>query len=181
MKTFTYFALAAAAILFTSFKSLDEKTSEPETSVCLEIVGIALDETNKPIDGVEVKLYKENEELEWNEMTSVTYHDHSFVFNLDANEYYTIEISKNGFVSRSIAISTKLPAGVSAKPIFHYEFEVSLFKVKSGDNFYFDFPIAIISYDSKKDVFDNSYHYTNHIKSRIMESSTVFKTNSAAK
>lgn len=182
MKTLTYFSLIMATILFTSFKSSDNKKGKETSSVCLEVLGIALDENGKPIDGAEVRLYKENDELEWTEITSVMYHEHSFVFNLEANEYYTIEVSKNGFVSRSVALSTKLPANVSYSPIFHYEFEVTLFKEKKGvDDYYLDFPVALISYDAKRDVFDNNYIYTNHIKTKIKESASVFKTNSAAK
>jgi hypothetical protein len=136
--------------------------------VCLEILGIAVDANNKPIDGVEVKLYKENDELEWTEITSVMHHEHSFIFRLEANEYYTIEISKSGFVTRSIAISTAIPEDVSLKQIFRYEFEVELFKTKKiADDYYLDFPVALISYDAQKDVFDNNYAYTKHIKTMI--------------
>lgn len=183
MKKATYLILTAVTIFFSSFKSSGKKENEKETSrVCLEVLGIALDENERPIDGVEVRLYKENDELEWNEITSVTHHEHSFVFNLDVNEYYTIEISKNGFVSRSVAISTKLPADISLASIFHYEFEISLFKEKKGvDDYYLDFPVALISYDTKRDVFDNNYSYTAHIKTKIKESASVFKSNAAKK
>jgi hypothetical protein len=141
------------------------------TNVCLEVVGIALDQRDQPINGVTVTLYKENSEQEWTEVTSVTYHEHSFLFSLEANEYYTIEVSKPGFVTRSIGISTQLPTTVSLKEMFKYEFEVSLFKEKKGvDDYYLDFPVALISYDSKHDVFDNNNAYTKHIKTKIKES-----------
>jgi hypothetical protein len=179
MKTLTNLFLIGGLIVFSSFTANKNKTDA--STVCLEVIGIAVDETNKPIDGAEIKLYKENEELEWIEITSVIYHEHSFVFNLEANQYYTIEISKNGFVSRSVAISTNLPAGVSYSPMFHYEFEVSLFKKKDANDYYLDFPVALISYNSKKDVFLNNDIYTNHIKTKIKESTNLFKSHSASK
>jgi hypothetical protein len=181
MKKHIYFSLIAFSIFCISADA-HNKNSKKDTvksSVCLEVIGIALDENDLPINGVEVKLFKENEELEWTEITNVLYHEHSFLFNLDANEYYTIEISKPGYVSRSVGISTKLPSTVSFAPIFHYEFEVSLFKEqKINDDFYLDFPVALISYDPKRDVFDNSILYTNHIKTKIRETANIITSTS---
>jgi 5-hydroxyisourate hydrolase-like protein (transthyretin family) len=132
---------------------------------CLEIFGLAM-EHGKPIDGVSVKLYKENEELEWTEITSVVYHEHSFNFRLDANSYYTIEISKPGYVSRSVAVNTKIPNYIALETKFRYEFEVELFRTQQTfDEYYLDFPVALIRYDDKRDIFLNSAGYTKHIKS----------------
>jgi hypothetical protein len=85
-------------------------------------------------------------------------------------------------VTRSVGISTKLPSSVSFVQIFHYEFEVSLFKEKKEMNdFYFDFPVALISYDSKRDVFDYNYLYTSHIKTKIQQSSNIVTNNTSKK
>lgn len=165
--------LLTVIIALCSFRGRAGNTITADTArkqVCLEVVGIAMDENDKPIDGVEVKLFKENEELEWTEITSVTYHDHRFSFKLDADEYYTIEISKPGYVTRSVGISTLIPAAVSLDDLFHYEFELSMFKEKKGaDDYYLDFPVALISYDQKRDVFDYSTSYTTHIKTMIKQ------------
>lgn len=139
-----------------------------ENEKCLEIIGVALNEKNELLDGVEVKLFKKNDEMEWVAITSVPYHNHNFKFILDENEYYTIEVSKTGYVKRLIVVSTMLPGNVSPKPIFSFGFEVMLFKeVKEADDYYLDFPIALIGYDAKKKVFDNNYNYTFHIKKNI--------------
>lgn len=141
-----------------------------KAEVCLEIQGLALDENNKPINGVEVRLLLENEELEWIEVTSIPYHEHGFKFSLLPNKQYTIEVSKQGYVTRSIHISTKIPAYVDLVQAFRYEFDLQLFKEKKGvDDYYLDFPIALISYDSLKAVFDYSRNYTTHIKTKIKE------------
>lgn len=138
---------------------------------CLQMVGTALDKrTQEAINGATVILYKENEQMEWTQVSSVIYHNHGFNFNLDVNEYYTIEISKPGYVSRSIGISTMIPDNVSLDELFRYEFEVELFKEKKGvDDFYMDFPVALISYDKQKDIFNNHSKYTAHIKSKIKD------------
>jgi len=172
LKNLVSVLLMIVAISFTS--QANEMKDSLSSITCLEVIGIAVDEDNKPIDGVEVRLYKENEELEWTEITSVAYHEHSFIFNLAPNEYYTIEISKKGFVSRLVAISTKIPSNISLEEKFHYEFEVSLFKVKKqSDDYYLDFPVALISYNKERDVFDNNYAYTRHIKSMINQTVTI--------
>ena len=162
--------LFMASICFGGNNGKSNKDSS-NSKKCLEVVGFAIDQYNKQLEGVQVTLYKENDEMEWIEVTSVVYHEHSFLFSLDANEYYTIEVSKPGYVTRSIGISTILPANVSMKDLFKYEFEVSLFKEKKGvDDYYLDFPVALISYDSKHDVFDNNNAYTKHIKTMIKQS-----------
>lgn len=176
--------LAITALLLSnnSFAGNNNKidTTSVQQKTCLEVLGIALDEKDQPINGVEVKLYKENDEMEWTEITSVYHHEHSFLFKLEANQYYTIEVSKQGFVTRTVGISTNIPSNVSLKQLFRYEFEVSLFKEKKGmDDFYMDFPVALISYDTKNDVFENNYAYTKHIKGKITEAksqSALLKT-----
>jgi hypothetical protein len=173
MKPFIYATLLAIIISISSINNYagnPVKMDSTEYKECLEIVGITIGENNEAINGVHVKLYKENDELEWTEITNVSYHDHNFSFRLNANENYTIEVSKPGFISRSVGISTMLPNTVSLNPIYRYEFEVELFKEKKGvDDYYnMDFPVALISYDKKNDVFNNNA-YTKHIKTKIKE------------
>ena len=169
-----------AAVLSISLQAMAHKNRNADTSsntVCLEVLGIAMDADEKPIDGVQVRLFRENEELEWTDITSVMYHEHSFIFKLEANNYYTIEVSKPGYVTRSVGISTKLPANVSLDELFRYEFEVQLFKEKKNeDDYYLDFPVALISYDAAKDIFMNNSAYTRHIKSKISESTGATST-----
>jgi len=150
--------------------SMHAQNSYSDSLICLEVNGIAL--SNKiPMDGVNVRLFMENEELELTEITSVEHHDHSFSFKLQRDSYYTIEVSKPGYFTRSISISTKLPKEVSIKPFFIFEFEVEMPKQTTViDDYYLDFPIALIDYDIKKGVFVSHGKYTNNIKNKIKES-----------
>lgn len=183
MKSIIHTTVLAAALILNSFNpgfaGNGRKADTSDSQVCLEVLGIAMDANNKPIDGVEVKLYKENDEQEWIQVTSVMYHEHSFIFKLEANEYYTIEVSKPGFVTRSVGISTVIPNGISLEQMFRYEFEVELFKEKKNMNdYYLDFPVALISYDAERDVFDNNNGYTRHIKTMIMQTVDEASSNS---
>lgn len=138
-------------------------------SVCLKIQGLAMSK-GLPIDGVNAKLYRENEEMEMVEVTSVSHHSHDFFFTLDKNSYYTIEVSKPGYITRMISISTKLPPAVKTEPIFEYLIELEMHPEKEGvDDYYLDFPIALIDYDPVKDVFISHGKYTAFIKAKIKE------------
>lgn len=138
-------------------------------SICLKIQGLAMS-NGQPIDGVNAKLYRENEEMEMVEVTSVSHHSHDFFFNLNKNSYYTIEVSKPGYITRMISISTKLPHGVKTEPVFEYQIELEMHKEKAGvDDYYLDFPIALIDYDPVKDVFVAHGKYTAYIKAKIKE------------
>lgn len=139
-------------------------------SICLKIQGLAMSK-GLPIDGVNAKLYKESEETEMVEVTSVSHHSHDFFFNLSKNSFYTIEVSKPGYITRMISISTKLPENVKIDPIFEFQIELEMHEEKQGvDDYYLDFPIALIDYDAKKDVFVAHGKYTAYIKSKINES-----------
>ncbi len=138
-------------------------------TTCLKIKCLAISE-GKALDGVNAKLYKENEEMEMMEITSVSHHSHNFFFNLMKDSYYTVEVSKPGYVTRIISVSTKLPRGVKTEPIFEYEIKLEMHKEKQiADDYYLDFPIALIDYDPVKDVFVSHGKYTAYIKGKIKE------------
>ena len=168
-------AILFSFILFITMQNVlvfaQEKTEKAnDTITCLRVIGLAMEKEN-PLDGAIVKLYKENEEMEWDEVTSVVYHEHAFSFDLFGNSYYTIEVSKPGYVSRSVGISTALSDKVViGDNKFIFEFEVELFREKKGaDDYYLDFPVALVKYDEASQVFEFDPKYTNHIKSKINE------------
>ena len=164
----TVMVLFASTSIYSSNQDKKDSLKTDDSKVCLEIIGMAINEKNEPMDEVSVKLFQENEEMECVEVTCVNYHDHNFVFNLNSDKYYTIEISKPGYVTRLVAISTTLPQDVNPEPIFKYAFDIMLYKEKKGvEDYYLDFPIALIGYNSKHDVFENHDAYTQHIKSKI--------------
>lgn len=148
-----------------------------DSTVCLQVIGLAI-EKNVPINGVIVKLYKENEELQWEEITSVVYHEHSFSFDLNRNCYYTVEVSKAGYVTRSIGISTELPDNVIIAGVkFTFEFDLELFKEKNNvDKYYLDFPVALIKFNESNQVFEYDSNYTKHIKAKILETTGTTST-----
>src|SRR4051812_41661671 len=173
MKSLKSLVLTAFVLLMCTLFSLtaNAQTAVPDgDSVCLKIQGLAMSK-GLPIDGVNAKLYREDQEMEMVEVTSVSHHSHDFFFNLSKNGYYTIEVSKPGYITRMISISTKLPPTVKIDPIFEYQIELEMIQEKQGvDDYYLDFPIALIDYDPVKDVFVSHGKYTAYIKAKIKES-----------
>ncbi len=137
---------------------------------CLVVNGLVIGEDDIAMDGAYVKLFKQNEEMELIEVTSVKYHDHNFNFTLESNQYYTIEVSKPGYIKRSVGFYTDLPADVATAPLFIYQFEVILLKEMKMDDYYLDFPVALIHYNKLTDAFESNINYTTFIKDRIAES-----------
>lgn len=137
---------------------------------CLKIIGLAIDEYDIAVDGVEIRLFQQNDEMEQIEITSVEHHDHNFNFTLESNQYYTIEVSKAGYVTRRVVFYTDLPDDVVVSPLFTYEFDVILLKEKKMDDYYLDFPVALIRYNKKTDSFESNMKYTKYIKTKIAQS-----------
>ena len=175
--TSTPFITTTVGLLFFTFNLAysqsgklggDNKTGPSKDNICLEISGIAVSEYDLPLEGARVVLYQQNEEKAMIEITNVKNENRFFSFNLERNQNYTIEVSKPGYVSRRISVSTHLPADVKISPVFYFEFEIDLFREKMGmDDYYLDFPVALVSYDKKRDVFDIQRKYTENIKMAI--------------
>lgn len=99
--------------------------------------GIVVDENNKKLNNVEINLFEENS-LIYTEFVSK-----KFSYNLSINKYYTIEISKEGYYTKRIIISTK----ASQFDVEPFECSIELVKIEEGnDEDAFDFPVAIIEY-----------------------------------
>jgi hypothetical protein len=174
------------ALLITSltFPTLLTAQKNPKrdstiTIECLKVKGLALDERSFAIDGAEIRLFRQNDLMEQIEVTNVEHHDHNFTFTLETNGYYTIKVSKPGYVERWIVVRTNLPGTLEVPTLFNFEFVVVLFKEKQMDDYYLDFPIAFVSYNQQKHVFESNVKYTKYIKSMIKEAEEAVKKNKA--
>jgi hypothetical protein len=130
---------------------------------CLEVCAKAMLGAEEQT-GLTIKLYCGSEEImridstEWSKV----------YFTLKKDKYYTLEISREGYVPRLVGISTKVPKHVPLKPIFRFEFEVDMLEKTEGtDNFYLDFPVALVSFNPQKECFEHSRKYTNRIKKEL--------------
>ena len=165
---FTFFLF----ILFASFRfsAFAQFPGSNDTIECMHAVGLATSE-DKPLDGAIITVFQGNEVIEWSETTSNPKHDHHFNFNLLGNSYYTIQVSKPGYVTRSIGINTKLPDDFiinDDNPKTTFDFEVDVFKAKPGvEDEFLDFPIALVKFNEEKRAFEFDSEYTRKIKLKM--------------
>jgi hypothetical protein len=113
-----------------------------------------------PQSGVSIKLYRVNDLVQ-----SIETKKYATMLELKKNQNYIIEISKPGFITRKVSISTHLSDEIDLRPIFRYDMEVMLEKEVAGVTpDYFNVPIAVISYHKVLDRFIYDKNYTAHIK-----------------
>jgi hypothetical protein len=154
------------SISFSSYAQLPLN----DTVECVHAIGVAT-ENGVPLDGAIITIYQGNEVIEWSEITSDPKHDHHFNINLLGNNYYTIQVSKPGYVTRSVGINTKMPEDVvinEDNPKTKIEFEVDIFKIKkTANDELLDYPIALINYNEVKRKFEFDTEYTKKIKEKM--------------
>lgn len=101
------------------------------------IKGYVVDENNKKLSNIEINIFEENSLL-YTEIISK-----KFNYHLAINKYYTIEISKEGYYTKRIVVST-IASRFDIEP---FECNIELVKIEEGkDEDEFDFPVAIIEY-----------------------------------
>jgi len=125
----------------------------------LPVFGQVFEQGSK-CEGASVKVYIDNDELGTFPVTKKG----SFRLELDLNKYYTIEVSKDGYVTKRIAVNTMISDDIVNYPA--YDCFVNLkadSELKGADMDYFDFPAAIVRYDSEMGGFYHNDHYLTHI------------------
>ncbi len=142
-------------VLFYPFFSIFSQQS------VLEVIGTA--ESNmQPLANAKVTLFKNG-----NPIQSVhTQSNGEFIFNLDVNGEYLIEIEKSGFLPKKIAFNTELPNEVTGR--WTMEFAMSLFPGCEGVNTsILNEPVDRIKYSSNKSDFISDEAYVRNMQGRI--------------
>jgi len=126
----------------------------------LDIVGYLFEGSEKLKDCSAI-LFKGNDEVQRIEVKN----NGKFEFELDRNGYYTITMSKEGYQSKRIAISTFVDDSYADNELF--SFDASLFKedkLKGVDTFFMDFPFTLISYNKEDGKFEYDKVYSKNMK-----------------
>lgn len=121
-------------------------------------------EDGKKCEDASVKVYLENEELG----TFPISKKGGFRLELDLDNFYTIEVSKNGFITKRVSVDTHMDENVvdyAAYDCFINLHPVN--EVTGVDTDYFDFPAAIVRYDAELGGFYHSDHYLAHINEML--------------
>ena len=165
MKTITI--LLHLSVLACFSQSIAGKGSE---AVCLQAT-ITPKAGTEPLKNAEVTLMLGNKVL-FTILRPNSVKGYEFILLRDT--LYTIVINCPGRTQRKISINTRIPANVNSFPLFRFEAIIDLPPADAGfDPEYLDFPIAMIEYDIRKDLFIYRKKYTENIKFMLTEEKPV--------
>lgn len=130
---------------------------------------------NEKIENAIVSLYKENEIVK----TFETGKNGKFEMELDLGAYYTIEVVKDGFITKRIGINTVSQVQYRKMDYVPYAVDIS---ITPKDEFCgvnvdpLDFPFALVSYYHEDRMFVHNEEYTsemNELKERLLHTSML--------
>lgn len=150
------------------FAGNDKKaTPTVDTAECLIITG-SFDGTVKDFEGTyTAKLLKDNKVID-SQVLSIK---KKFAFILDRGILYAIKIEKEGYISKTISISTFLPSKLDIGAPYRFHLKTNLLSQELSGHFNdddVDFPVALISYGSVCDCFEFNKAYTNSLIKRMV-------------
>ena len=158
-------------VLFsTSVFGLGHKNKKSETlkdsSYCIEIDGRVLIPRDDNSKLYKIELLCHNDLVD----SGVVVDDESFLLKVKKNSWYTIRIVKEGYFTQVVSIDTRLPEYDNNQHKFHFDTELIVENYTSiQDEDAIDFPIAIVSFNPKKDEFVPVKEYSKNIKSSLFE------------
>lgn len=121
----------------------------------VNFTGYLTDEENNKLKDVTINIYDQNE------LISTEIVSKKLSYDLSINSYYTLELVKDGFYTKRIAIST-FGAKKTTEPFL---FAVEMLMIQQGkDNLDTDFPSALIEYQKNKQCFSYNASYAKNIK-----------------
>lgn len=116
----------------------------------------------KPLDSVLITIY--NGDIPYSEIW--TNKKGKCTFKLPLDKVFKIEISRKGFVTKYITVTTKVPN--DQKTIFNFSFDVELFESVQGlDVSVLKNPIAKVSYNLGMEGFAYDVAYTSKINTEL--------------
>jgi len=146
----------------TSFAGNKEKL---DTASCIEIDGKVLIPKTDDLKQYKIQLLCHNTVIDSVDVID----DESFLLKIKKNSWYTIRIIKEGYYPMNVSINTKVPGSSTNEHKFHFDTELIADNKNIADQDAIDFPIAIISYNSKKKVFTPIIDYSLNIKSSLFD------------
>jgi len=153
IKCFRFIILIAVICSKSSYVTAQQRS--------LRVIGTVENNMN-PIAGAKVILYKDGNSVD----IIYTKTNGEFLFDLEINHEYLIEVQKAGMLSKKIAFNTELPDEVMGK--WTMEFAMSLFEGCEGVNTSaLDDPVDRIKYSTNKSDFISDNAYVQKMRGRI--------------
>jgi len=148
--------------LFAQTAGAKKKAPRDTKDDCLAVIGFF--NNTKYIKKITAYLYEGSTIIDSAIVNSMK----DFGFILKKNKEYSIKIMSKGYYPRLISVNTKIPDDVSTVPIFVFEFEITLLpETKGVDDYFTDFPIALIDFNTKTEKFNYNKKYTENIQKEL--------------
>ncbi|MEO6301984.1 MAG: hypothetical protein ABIP51_02310 [Bacteroidia bacterium] len=155
-------ALVLFLVVNNSFALLNKKDS----SICLKLNGIILKAPHKAERGsYKVELLNENKVIDSCKVSV----NKEFKFALYKNNWYTVRITKDGYVPLLISFDTKIDQQNALIYEFLFETEVLDAKAVNASHEIMDFPIGLVKFDKANNRFYPVEDYTASIKQKIFD------------
>ncbi len=149
-------------LIFASKNAFSQKQLVADTGKCLEFIG-TFDGTVKDMEGTyTVKLIKDNKVIE--QQTLSVYKQFRFVMR--RNMLYAVKLEKPEYITKTVSISTKLPAKLEIENLYLFKLETNLISEELSVHFKdddIDFPVALVNYGKKCDCFEFNKDYTTKL------------------
>lgn len=156
--------LAIMLFVNSSFALVNKKDS----AVCLKINGIILKAPHKAERGsYKVELLSDNKVIDSCKVTV----NKEFKFSLYKNNWYTVRVTKEGYVPLLISFDTKMDEGNALVYDFLFESEVLDAKNVDASNEVMELPIGLVKFDKANNRFYPVENYTASIKQKIFDPS----------
>ena len=124
---------------------------------------------NEPLDEISVQLFEGNKMILQEDVKK----GGKLKYTLYSNRVYTLQLNKDGYYTKRISISTRIPEDYLGKELF--EFEIGMIP-RGGeeiqDEGLLDYPSALIGFHPKYDKFYYDVDYDKQLKADIRASST---------
>jgi hypothetical protein len=166
--------LVGIFILISPFLSPAQENSDfpRREDKCLRINGRVLEDGSFSKD-YKVRLYSKNKCIEDLDVKQT-----SFSFLLKKNDYYTLEVYKEGYYPKRIVFATDIADKKASSRFHRFDFDINLIRKESNVfDFYLDFPAAIVSYETKTDAFIVNEEYFKNMHVTLQNSFNSNKKN----
>ncbi|MEX2595944.1 MAG: hypothetical protein WEC59_03360 [Salibacteraceae bacterium] len=138
-----------------SIPMLAQDTTAVESFEALQISG-QISHNDNGTEDVLVELFEGNKVVDAFE----TKKNGKFKFSLFSNMIYTIQLSKSGYYTKRISVSTKLPPGNEDFHKFQFDIGMTSIEEANYDPNVSEYPSALISFDEKRREFRYDKDYT---------------------
>lgn len=155
------FLLKLHIIIFV-FACSNLQAQEDNTADCLEFTG-KFDGTVKDLTGLYTVQLIQNNKVIKEQTLNVTA---PFRFVMRKNSFYAVRFQKQGYISKTVSISTILPKKLELEGLYKFNLETNLISQDLSGQFKdddIDFPVALVSYGKKCDCFEYNQAYTTKL------------------